>query len=123
MIKYIIYIIYNFIYQLSSCFFFLYANTYLNEALVRKSLKWNGNQHRTDWTGLAGVAIIKTSALLVEAAILILLIYFLNRWYLSYTLGKNSSNKILIWTVRINIILATCFIAVLIWGSFKGYLW
>lgn len=123
MMKYIIYIIYNFIYQLVSCFFFLYANTFLNEALVPESLMWKGNQPRTDRAGLSGVAVIKTSALLIEAAVLILLVYFLNRWFLSYAWGKNSPNRVLSWTVRINIILSLCFMAVLIWGSFRGYLW
>ena len=41
MIKNTFYIIFNLIYQLGSFFFFLYANTYLNEALVPKSLMWN----------------------------------------------------------------------------------
>lgn len=121
--KYTIYIIYNFIYQLCSCFFFLYANTYLNEALVPESLMWKGNQPRIDRAGLGGVAVIKTSALLVEAAILILLIYFLNRWFLSYAWKNSSNNMVLSWTVRINIILSASFIGVLIWGSFRGYLW
>lgn len=123
MMKYAFYIIYNFVYQLGSCFFFLYANTYLNEALVPESLMWRGDQPRTDQSGLARVAMIKTSALLFEAAILILVIYFLNKWFLSYALPNKSPSKILGWTLRINIAVCVCFISILIWGSFKGYLW
>lgn len=123
MIKYIFYIVYNLIYQLLSFCFFVYANTYLNEAFVPDNLIWKNNQRRVDKTGLMGTAIFQTLILLIEAAILILIIYFINRWFLSYVLRKSSPNKVLSWTVRINIILSICFIAVLIWGSFNGYLW
>jgi len=121
--KYTFYILYNLLYQLGSFFFFLYANTYLNEALVPESLMWKSSQPRTDRAGLTGVAAIKTSGLLVEAAFLILLIYFINRLFLNYIYGRNSPNKALNWMFKINIILSLCFIVVLIWGSFRGYLW
>ena len=121
--KYTFYIIYNLLYQLGSFFFFLYANTYLNEALVSESLMWKNKQPRTDWAGLCGVAAIKTSALLVEAAILIMLIYFINNLFSNYAHGNNSPNKILSWTVKTTIILSLCFITLLIWGSFRGFLW
>jgi hypothetical protein len=123
MIKYSFYIAYNLIYQVLSFCFFVYANTYINEAFVPDSFIWENNQRRIDKAGLAGAAIFQTLILLIEAAILILLIYFINKLFLNYTFGKNTNNKILIWTIRINIILSICFIAFLMWGSFKGYLW
>jgi hypothetical protein len=121
--KYIFYIVYNLIYQLGSFFFFLYSNTYLNEALVPESLMWKDKKPRADGAGLGGVAAIKTSALLVEAAILILLIYFINKLFLRGLKEKDSSNIIANRTAKINIISSLCFIAVLIWGSFRGFLW
>jgi hypothetical protein len=123
MIKNTFYIIYNLIYQIGCFFFFLYANTYVNEALVPKKLMWNDNKARTDSAGLGGVAIIKTVALLVEAVVLILLIYFINKLILSDTEGLDRRNAIANRTAKINIILSLCFIAILIWGSFRGYLW
>jgi hypothetical protein len=123
MIKNTFYFIYNLIYQLGSFFFFLYANTYLNEALVPKSLMWKDNKPRMDSAGLGGVAIIKTLVLFVEAAVLILLIYFINKLILSDTEGTDRRNAIANKTAKINIILSIIFIAILIWGSFRGYLW
>jgi hypothetical protein len=123
MIKNTFYIIYNLIYQLCAFFFFLYANTYLNEALVPKSLMWKDNKARTDVAGLGGVATIKTLTLIVEAAVLILLIYFINKLVLSDTEGKDRRNVIANRTAKINIISSLCFITILIWGSFRGYLW
>lgn len=123
MINYIVYIVYNLIYQLLSFFFFVYANTYLNDAFIPNSLIWKNNKPREDTAGLAGAAVFQTVILLIEGAILILLIYFINKLFLNYAFGKNINNRILIWTVRINIILSVCFIAFLIWGSFKVYLW
>jgi hypothetical protein len=123
MIKYAFYIIYNFVYQLCCLWFFLYANTYLNEVLVPESLIWKNNEQRTDLAGLGGAAAIKTSVLLIEAAVLILLIYFINKLILSDTEEKDSRNAIAKRTAKINIIASFCFIAILIWGSFRGYLW
>lgn len=123
MIKYTFYIIYNLIYQLGSFFFFLYANTFFNEALIPESLIWENNKERTDLTGLAGAATIKTLALLLEASVLILLIYFINKLVLSDTEGTDRRNAIANRTAKINTILSLCFIAILIWGSFRGFLW
>jgi p-aminobenzoyl-glutamate transporter AbgT len=121
--KNIFYVIYNLIYQLASFFFFLYANTYVNEAFVPQSLMWKDNKARTDSSGLGGVAAIKTLALVTEAVVLILLIYFVNRLILSDTEGKDRRNAIASRTAKINVIISLCFIVILIWGSFRGYLW
>lgn len=123
MIRYILYITYNLIYQLVSFFFYLYANTFLNEAIVPASLMWKNNKPRTDLVGLGGVAVIKTLALFIEAIILILVIYFINKIFLRYTFNVDYPNRVLRRTTIINIILSFCFIAILIWGSFRGFLW
>ena len=123
MVKYTFYIIYNVIYQLGSFFFFLYANTYLNEGLVPKSFMLNADKERTGLTGLGGEAIVKTLALLGEAAILIIVIYIINQLILSDTEGKERRRGIANRTAKINVIASFCFIAILIWGSFRGFLW
>lgn len=123
MMKYTIYIIYNLLYQLGAFFFFLYSNTYLNEAFVPESLMWNKNQPRTDRAGLGGVVVIKTSVLVVEAAILILVIFFINKAILRGFKGAYTPNIIANRTAKINIALSLCFIAILVWGSFRGFLW
>ncbi len=121
--KNIFYIVYNLLYQLGSFFFFLYSNTHLNEGLVPESLMWKDKEPRTDGAGLGGVAAIKTSALLVEATILILLMYFINKLFLRGLKEKDSINIIAKRTAKINMISSICFIAILIWGSFRGFLW
>jgi hypothetical protein len=122
MIKKIFYISYNIFYQLVSFFFLLYFNTFINERLVPGRLMWNNNQPRTDREGLAVVAIIKSSALLIEAAILIFISYSINRLLLRTNLADRG-NVIAKRTFKINIITSLCFIAILIWGSFNGFLW
>lgn len=108
---------------MGSFFFFLYSNTHLNEGLVPESLMWKDKEPRTDGAGLGGVAAIKTSALLVEATILILLMYFINKLFLRGLKEKDSINIIAKRTAKINMISSICFIAILIWGSFRGFLW
>jgi hypothetical protein len=123
MVKYAFYILYNAIYQLVSFYFFVYANTYLNEALVPQSLMWKNNKQRTDLSGVGGEAAIKTVTLIIEAAALILLIYLINRLVLSDRKEKDRRNVIANRTAKINMILSLCFIAILIWGSFRGFIW
>jgi hypothetical protein len=123
MFKRILFIVYNVVYQLGSFFFFLYANTYINEGLFPDNLMWKGDKPRTDSAGLVGVATIKTLALLVEAIVLILFMYFINKLILSASEGKEHRDIIINRTAKINIILSLCFIAILIWVSFSGYLW
>jgi len=73
--------------------------------------------------GLSGYATIKTLTLIAEAIVLILLIYIINRLVLSDTEEKESRVAITNRTAKINIILSFCFIALLIWGSFRGLIW
>ena len=123
MSKYTFYIFYNLLSQLGFLFFFLYANTFLNEFLVPEGLMWKNNLPREDFEGLGSVAIIKTSMLFVEATILIMLIYVLNKFYLNNVIEKNKVEKILNGTLKTNIILSLIFITFLIYASFSGFLW
>ena len=91
--------------------------------IVPVSLMWKNNNRRMDTTGLLGYASIKTLALLVEAALLILITYAINQAILSDTEDKTSRNAIANRTAKRHIIATVCFIIILIAGSFKGSLW
>ena len=113
------YRIYNVIYQIVILFWLLYANTYLNDMVIPESIMWKDNKRRMDTVGLTEYAIMKSSILVVQALVLILLIYFINRIILS---GSEKSR--IAWrTAKINVIVSLCFIVLLIWGSFRGFLW
>ena len=106
----------NLIYQLIVFFCLIYANTYINDNVVPDSLLWQNNQPRVDTAGMLGFAAIKTLVLIVEGGILVLLAYFINR-------SVMNNVAIVKRTLKVNVIATTCFIIVLIWGSFNGYLW
>ncbi|WP_316812832.1 hypothetical protein [Pedobacter heparinus] len=111
-----IYITFNLAYQLIVFFCLLYANTYINDNVVPESLLWQNNQPRVDTAGMLGFAAIKTLVLIVEGGILVLLVYFINR-------SVMNNGTIIKRTLKVNVIVTMCFIIVLIWGSFNGYLW
>ncbi|MBF9254120.1 hypothetical protein I2I11_12520 [Pontibacter sp. 172403-2] len=121
--KYIFYIIYNVIYQIVSFWFLLYLDVYINGGIIPNSFIWKNNLPRTDLTGLVSTAIVHILILSVEAAFLILFIYFVNKLVLGDTERGNFRNTVINRTAKINTISFLGFIAVLIWGSFRGYLW
>jgi len=94
----------------------LYSNTYINDNVVPDSLLWQNNQPRVDTVGMLGFAAIKTLVLIVESGILVLLVYFINR-------SVMNNGVIVKSTLKVNVIATICFVIVLIWGSFNGYLW
>ncbi len=119
--KRIVYGVFNIIYQLVICWCLLFANTYSNDSILESlGLK---EIREMDSMDLLGYASIKTLMLLVEAAILISIIYTINRLVLSDTEDNVSNKMIANRSAKINIIATICFIAVLIWGSFRGDLW
>jgi hypothetical protein len=118
-----LYVFYNLIYELGSLVFLLYANTYLNEGLVPNTYLLLAGKERIDLAVLCGVAIIKTLALLVEGAFLIVLIYLVNHLILSDTYGKERRYIIATRTAKISAVASLCFVVILIWGSFNGFLW
>jgi uncharacterized protein YqhQ len=119
MIKYIIYIVYNLIYQLVSFWLLLYIGIYFNVRFIPESLMWKNNKPRTDLAGLTGVAAIDVLLFLLEATVLILLIYFVNKLFLRGSKGADHRDIIAKRTAKINAILLLCFIAILIWDIFK----
>jgi hypothetical protein len=118
MSKYIFYIVYNLIYQLASFWLLLYVGIYFNLRFIPDSLMWKNNKPRTDFAGLTGVATIDALLFLLEATILIVLIYFVNKLFLR---GSKGADRDIIAkrTAKINAILSLCFIAILIWDIYK----
>lgn len=66
--------------------------------------------------GLLGSAIIKTLVLMVEGVFFVLMAFIINR-------SVMSNGLIIKRTLKLQMIATTCFILILIWGSFNGYLW
>lgn len=111
-----IYVAINIIYQLLVVYCLLYANTYINHVAVPDNLLWKDNHPRVDMAGMAGVATIKTLILIVEGGLILLLVNHMNRSVLN-------DAKFVKRTLQVNAITTTGFIGILIWASFKGYLW
>ena len=122
MFKYALYAIYNLLYQLLIFFFCVLANTYFNDVLVPDRVKWKNDRPRTDSKAVGIAVTIKAIAVIAEAAILILLIYYINRLFLNYAFDKGRSNRIAKLTAKINIVLSIIFLVILMWGSYRIYL-
>jgi len=65
--------------------------------------------------GLVGSAIIKILVLIVQGGFFLLIAFIINRSVMS--------NGIIKRTLKLQMIATICFILILIWGSFNGYLW
>jgi hypothetical protein len=108
MIKYIVYVFYNILYQLMLIWFLSYANTYLNDFFIPSSFRWEDNQVRRN---LIPYGIIQTTILALETVILILPIYFFNKYFLTQV-SSNNPRKIAIYTRTTNIIITFLFIGI-----------
>jgi hypothetical protein len=98
MISYIIYGIYNLVFQIASIGILFYANTYINDWVIPDYLRWKNGELRNDLTGLAFVQAI---VLMIEAAVLLSLIYYFNRWYLSRVVNASDPRLIANWTLGV----------------------
>ena len=114
--SYILYGLYNVIYQMGTIAFLFFANTYLNDFLIPDSLKWRNGKLRED---VGGLATAQTIILLVEAILLGLLLFYINKRYLIGIVKASNSNNIALWTAGIYGIITVVFIAVLIYTAFK----
>lgn len=110
------YMIINFIIILIILLCLLYANTYLNEHMVPDSLLWKNDEPRLDKYTMMGVAGIKALALLAEGVILVTILYFFNRLIMN-------NQVFIIRFLKIEMIIILVFNSIVIWGSFRGYLW
>jgi hypothetical protein len=112
--KYAFYIIYNVLYQIFSFWLLLLVGTYYNEVLISDCLFWKSQQERAI---IAGFEPIKIFTLLVEAAILILIIYIINQLILSDTEEKPRRVSIANRTAKINLIASLVFLMLMTFGN------
>jgi len=113
---YIIYIVYNLIYEAVSLFLILYAETYLNGFLIPESLIWNKDGTKKQHP--VGAEVEDLILLCIEGALLLILLYFINRWFLKTFTNATSPNIILKWTVGVLSIITVVFICSLHFGFY-----
>lgn len=114
--KYAIYIIYNLFYEAVSLILILYAETYLNGFLIPDKFIWNEDgtkrTHPVIWAQIEDAFL-----LCIEAAVLLLLIYLFNKWFLHFV-KVNKVGAILKWTMGILAVCSITFICSLIFGFY-----
>jgi|GEM_PF-3559609 len=108
------YIIYNFLYQIFSFWLLLLVGTYYNEGIISACLFWKTDKGSAV---IAQYGPIKAFAFIIEAAILITLIYIVNRLILSDTEIKSRSLRIANRTAVINIIASLFFLGLMIFSK------
>lgn len=114
--SYVLYGLYNIIYQIITFWLLLMANTYFNDAFIPNSFLWKDGKPRED---LFGAGVMQTIILLIEAGLLMLLMYYINKRYLlSLTKGDNG-NTIVLWTAGVYGFITAVFIVFLIYTAFK----
>jgi len=117
---YIIYIIYNLIYETVSLFLILYAESYLNGFLIPESFIWNKKGTKKEHP--VGAEIIDLILLCVEGALLLILLYFVNRWFLATFTNATRPNIILKWTISVLSIITIVFICSMHFGFYFPFL-
>lgn len=113
---YILYTLYNIIFQIASIAFLFFANTYLNDLIIPDSLKWRDGKLRED---LGGLATAQTIILLVEVGLLMLIMLYINKRFLSNIAKSANANFIATLTAGIYSIITIAFIVYLIYTAFK----
>lgn len=116
MLSYIIYGVYNLLFQIASIGFLFYANTYLNGFIIPDCLRWKRGELKEDLTNLA---FTQVTILIIEATLLLLLIYYINKWYLSNVVGTSDSVKIALWTAGVYAVITVGVIVVMTYLNFK----
>lgn len=116
MLSYIIYGVYNLLLQVATIGCLFYANTYLNEFIITDRLRWNKWELKVDLTSLA---FAHASVLIIEAAFLLLIIYFVNKWYLSRFIGSIDPVKIALFTTGVYAFFTSVLIVVSTYLNFK----
>jgi hypothetical protein len=92
----------------------LLVGTYYNEVLISDCLFWKSPKGRAH---LAGFEPVKIFTLIVEAAILILIIYVINQLILSDTEEKAHRISIANRTAKINIVASFIFLSLMIFSN------
>lgn len=116
MMSYILYGIYNITYQVLTIAFLFFANTYLNSFFIPNSFLWKDGKQREDWF-LAGT--MQTLILLIETVLLMMIMFYINKKFLSGIVKATNGNSIALWTAGIYSLITVAFIVFLIYTVFK----
>lgn len=117
MFKNIIYVFYNILYQILSLFFLMYAQEYINGLFVPESFLWENGKPRKSPLFLN--ILLDLGTLIIEGGLLVVLLYFINRWYLRIT--KSSVNKVAKRTTIEFVIITSFFIGLLMYVGINNY--
>lgn len=107
MISYLFYGLYNVLYQGFILGILFYANTFFNANLIPDSFRWTNGKLREDTIYLT---IAQSFILVVEAALLILLIYYFNKWFLGSITKSHNTHSIATWTAAAHLVITLIFI-------------
>ena len=115
--RYLLYGIYNLMYLIFSLWALIYADTYINAIFIPDNFRWKDGKLRDDLTlfGISQVAI-----LILESVILLLIIYFVNKWYLTNIVKTSNNRTIALWTGGILFLTELIFTSLLIYWSYKA---
>lgn len=116
MLNYVIYGVYNVLFQIASIGFLFYANTYLNGLIIPDSLRWKNGELMEDLTVLAFAQAI---VLIMEAALLMFFFYYVNKWYLSSVAGVSDTLNIPLWTAGVYAVITVGIIIVTTYLNFR----
>jgi|GEM_PF-1457022 len=107
---------YNFLYLIISIWLLLFANTYFNDLIIPDKFKWDGNKLKEDMTIYASMQLI---ILVIEIVLLVLLIHFFNKKYLSGVI-KTENLITANWASGLVSMCLLCFVAFLIYGAYNS---
>jgi hypothetical protein len=107
--SYIIYLIYNLIFEGITIFFLLYSSVYLNGWIIPDKYLWNENGiMRSDLITYKAINIV---ILLIEIILLSFILTWINKLYLAKVAKSSISQSIKIWTL-IAYLIANIFILI-----------
>lgn len=115
--RYILYSIYNVLYLVFSLWALFYADTYFNAGFIPDSFRWENGKLKENLT-LFNVS--QLVLLIFESAILLLIIYFINKWYLVNIVKADNNRTIALWTGGIFFLIELVFTSLLIYWSYKS---
>ncbi len=118
---YAVYILYNYIYLNIILFVLLYANTYLNEFLIPDRFIWNTNGTKREQPVIWGV-LENGLILFLEFFSLLLLLYFINKWFLGKNIRRQKAKIISLWTLVILFAIIVIFLTCLYFGYYFPFI-
>lgn len=114
--RYIIYFAINLFYQIFTIWFLLFANTYLNELLFPKDLKWSNGRLNNNLTSFFYA---KSFLLVIEFILLSVIIIITNKWFLNQFI-IDKKNILFNCTISIYLIITLLFVVLIIYTIFSN---